>query len=220
LGFACASLKRTLDRSNIVVRLRFAQANCVQNELGTFAWGSLRHRLSELSTVQNKNFEFQNPFSQTLQFWSSHTQNSSQMKFIGHVHKNIHQNAQNSWIKHYFAPIQNFTKLSKLFNNNNNFHHQFNNDILNIPIHQQHVSQTSTTTIIMKSFQVHQITTSSFTIFHKNTTYSYIWFLTHEFNINNTQSFNSHVQTYHQQLDMNSFIKFHISTYFQNHLIG
>jgi len=33
----------------------------------------------------------------------------------------------------------------------------------------------------MESFQVHQITTSSFTIFHKNTTYSYIWFLTHEF---------------------------------------
>ena len=33
----------------------------------------------------------------------------------------------------------------------------------------------------MKSFQVHQIITSSFTIFHKNTTYSYIWFLTHEF---------------------------------------
>jgi len=70
------------------------------------------------------------------------------MKFIGHVHKHIHQNAQNSWIKHYFCSSSKFPKLSKLFNNNNNFHHQFNNGILNIPIHQRHASQASTTTII------------------------------------------------------------------------
>jgi len=68
--------------------------------------------------------------------------------FIAHVHKHIHQNAQNSWIKHYYVSIHNFIKLSKLFNNNNNFHHQFTNGIFNIPIHPQHVFQTSTTTII------------------------------------------------------------------------
>jgi len=97
--------------------------------------------ISNFKTLQfrKKNFEFQNSFSQTLQFWSSHTQNSSQMKFIDHVHKQIHKNAQNSWIKHHFVSIQNFTKLSKLFNINNNFHHQFTNGIFIIPIHQQHV---------------------------------------------------------------------------------
>jgi len=166
------SLKRpSLSRfwaCSLGVRLRFAQANSWQkqhfrslrasltarsSELCPEAPGhvSLEVRLSERSSVQNKNFEFQNPFSPTLQFWSSHTQNSSQMKFIGHVHKHIHQNAQNSWIKHDFCLLQNFIKLSKLFNNNNNnFHHQFNNGMLNIPIYQQHVSQTSTTTIIQE----------------------------------------------------------------------
>ena len=89
LELACSSLKRTLSRSNISIRSelrsQLAQANCVQKHLGTLTWGSLRARLSERSKVQKKNFEFQNPFSQTLQFWSSHTQNLSQIKFIGHV---------------------------------------------------------------------------------------------------------------------------------------
>jgi len=113
-SFACSSLKQTLSRSNISVRSQLAQANCVQKRLGTLAWGSLRARLSERSTVQKKNFEFQNPFSQTLQYLSSHTQNSSQMKFVGHVHKHKHQNAQTHESNLIFVPIQNFTKLSKI----------------------------------------------------------------------------------------------------------
>jgi len=98
----------------------------------------------------------------------------------------------------FFFPIQDFTKLSKLFNNNN-FHHQFTNDIFNIPIHQQHVFQTSTTTII------HEFIPSS---------------SNHNFIIHHFSQKTQHIHTYHQQLDMYSFIKFHISTYFQNHLIG
>jgi len=78
--FAHSSLKRTVSRS----------------DLGTLAWASLRARLSEHSGVQIKNnFEFQNPFSQTLKFWSFHTQNTSQIMFIGHIHKHTLKNAQN-----------------------------------------------------------------------------------------------------------------------------
>jgi len=123
---------------SLTLRSRFAEANCVQNWTGHVR--SLRRRLSEHSSVQNKNFEFQNPFSQTLQFWSSHTQNSSQIMFIGHVHKHIHKNAQNSWIKHHFC------SNSKIHQNFHNYSTSTTTFITNslmskiiIPIHQQHV---------------------------------------------------------------------------------
>ncbi len=76
--------------------------------------------------------------------------------------------------------------FQKLFNNNNNFHHQSTNGILNIPIHQQHVFQTSTTTTINHEF-LHNSTTTTHnsSISLKNTIYSHTWNLAYKFNNNN-----------------------------------
>ena len=113
-----------------------------------------------------------------------------------------------------FVSIQNFTNFQKLFNNNNNFHHQFTNGILNIPIHQQHVFQTSTTTINHEFLHNSTTTTHNSSISLKNTIYSHTWNLGYKFNNNNNLVINSFMYMNILSTSKTKFnIKIQISTY-------
>jgi len=107
LRFAQANSVQKQHSCSLRLRSRFTQANCVQKWYGharlRFAQSPLKWTLF---SPEKKNFEFQNPFSQTLQFWFFHTQNSSQIMFIGHIHENTLNDAQNSRFKHHFVKIQ------------------------------------------------------------------------------------------------------------------
>ena len=131
------------------------------SELCPESTGHARLALAQVNTHQfnKKNFGFQTLFPQNSQFWSFPTQNSFQIMFTGHIHKNTLNDAWNLRLKHHFIKIQQFTKLSQIFNNNNSHHQITNRDTHDI--NSSSTCSKTTSTINNHEFTYNPTTTTS-----------------------------------------------------------